>query len=151
MPVMRRVPERLVFIDGEPANATGSREQANAVKTNLTRLRGRALRGTRLTGSAPFGKWGTQTLIAGLTQDGLVAPWVIKAQWTGRLSPPMSARCWCQNCSPEPVLRRENDPPDHFLILLTSTTSPPITTPRPAKPGARPGAGFSSCHLTLPT
>lgn len=41
-------------------------------------IRRSAGRGTRLTGSAPFGKWGTQTLIAGLTQDGLVAPWVIK-------------------------------------------------------------------------
>ena len=62
MPLMRRVPERLVFMD------------ETSVKTNLTRLRGRSRRGTRLTGSAPFGKWGTQTLIAGLTQDGLVAP-----------------------------------------------------------------------------
>jgi hypothetical protein len=65
---MRRAPERLVFID------------ETSVKTNL---RGRAQRGTRLTGSAPFGKWGTQTLIAGLTQDGLVAPWVIKGAMDG--------------------------------------------------------------------
>jgi transposase len=71
MPLMRRVPERLVFID------------ETSVKTNLTRLRGRSLRGTRLTGSAPFGKWGTQTLIAGLTQNGLVAPWVIKGAMDG--------------------------------------------------------------------
>ncbi|MBS3980987.1 MAG: transposase [Rhodobacteraceae bacterium] len=71
MPVMRRVPERLVLID------------ETSVKTNLTRLRARALRGTRLTGSAPFGKWGTQTLIAGLTQDGLIAPWVIKGALDG--------------------------------------------------------------------
>ena len=71
MPLMRRVPERLVFID------------ETSVKTNLTRLRGRSVCGTRLTGSAPFGKWGTQTLIAGLTQDGLVAPWVIKGAMDG--------------------------------------------------------------------
>ena len=48
-----------------------------AVKTNLTRLRGRSLKGERLYGTAPFGKWGTQTFIAGLTQDALIAPWVI--------------------------------------------------------------------------
>src|SRR6056297_1045266 len=36
-----------------------------AVKTNLTRLRGRTLRGERLTMDAPFGSRGTQTLIAG--------------------------------------------------------------------------------------
>ena len=66
MLLMRRVPERLVFID------------ETSLKTNLTRLRGRSVRGKRLTGSAPFGEWGTQTLIAKLTQDGQVAPWVIK-------------------------------------------------------------------------
>jgi transposase len=54
-----------------------------AVKTNLTRLRGRALRGTRLVMDAPFGHWETQTLIAGLTQDGLIAPWCIKGAMDG--------------------------------------------------------------------
>ena len=49
-----------------------------AVKTNLTRLRSRAPVGERLHGTAPFGKWGTQTFIAGLTQDALIAPWVVK-------------------------------------------------------------------------
>ncbi len=65
-PRMRQEPHRLVFID------------ETAVKTNLTRLRGRAPVGERLYGTAPFGKWGTQTFIAGLTQDALIAPWVIK-------------------------------------------------------------------------
>ena len=55
-PRMRREPHRLVFID------------ETAVKTNLTRLRGRAPVGERFYGVAPFGKWGTQTFIAGLTQ-----------------------------------------------------------------------------------
>ncbi len=27
---------------------------------------------------APFGSWGTQTFIAGLTADAMIAPWVIK-------------------------------------------------------------------------
>ncbi len=53
------------------------------MKTNLTRLRGRAKRGHRLTMDAPFGSWGTQTLIAGLTQDALIAPWVIKGAMDG--------------------------------------------------------------------
>ena len=64
-PRMRQEPHRLVFID------------ETAVKTNLTRLRGRSLKGERLYGTAPFGKWGTQTFIAGLTQNALIAPWVI--------------------------------------------------------------------------
>lgn len=62
---MRQAPHRLVFID------------ETSVRTGLTRLRGRALRGLRLTGTAPFGRWQTQTFIAGLTCDALIAPWVI--------------------------------------------------------------------------
>ncbi len=54
-----------------------------AVKTNLTRLRGWATCGERLTMDAPFGNWGTQTLIAGLTHDALIAPWVIKGAMDG--------------------------------------------------------------------
>jgi len=41
------------------------------------------LRGTRLTASAPFGSWGTQTLIAGLTHADIIAPWVIKGAMDG--------------------------------------------------------------------
>lgn len=70
-PRMQHVPHRLVFID------------ETAVKTNLTRLRGRAPRGERLHGSAPFGKWRTQTFIAGLTRDGLIAPWIIDGAMNG--------------------------------------------------------------------
>jgi transposase len=65
------MPDRVVFID------------ETAVKTNLTRLRGRSRRGERLTMDAPFGSWGTQTLIAGLTQDALIAPWVIQGAMDG--------------------------------------------------------------------
>ena len=70
-PRMRQEPHRLVFID------------ETAVKTNLTRLRGRAPVGERLYGAAPFGKWGTQTFIAGLTQNALIAPWVITGAMNG--------------------------------------------------------------------
>ena len=88
------------------------------MKTNLTRLRGRSLRGTRLTGSAPFGKWGTQTLIAGLTQSGLVTPWVIKGAMDGDAFAAYVQKVLVPELQPGTVLRRENDPPDHFLILL---------------------------------
>lgn len=64
-PRMRRQPGRLVFLDETSLN------------TKMTRLRGRARRGRRLKASVPYGKWGTQTLIAGLRHDGLSAPWVI--------------------------------------------------------------------------
>lgn len=68
---MRRRPERLVFVD------------ETSVKTNMTPLRGRSLRGERLLADAPFGKWRTQTFIAGLRQDGLVAPWTVEGAMDG--------------------------------------------------------------------
>ncbi len=49
----------------------------------MTRLRGRSLRGNRLQASAPFGKWGTQTFIAGLRSWGLTAPWVLDGPMNG--------------------------------------------------------------------
>jgi chaperonin GroEL len=64
-PRMRQEIHRLVFLD-----ETGT-------TTKMTRLRGRARRGTRLRAAAPFGHWATQTFIAGLRCDGLTAPWVV--------------------------------------------------------------------------
>ena len=62
---MRKDPYRLVFVD------------ETATTTKMTRLRGRARKGTRLPGRAPFGHWHTQTFIAALRADGLTAPWII--------------------------------------------------------------------------
>ena len=62
---MRDLPQRLVFID------------ETSVKTNMTRLRGRSPIGERLFGVAPFGRWQTQTFIAGLSSNDFIAPWVI--------------------------------------------------------------------------
>jgi transposase len=68
---MCRQPGRLVFID------------ETSVKTNMTPLRGRSLRGERLIADAPFGKWQTQTFVAGLRCDELVAPWIIEGAMDG--------------------------------------------------------------------
>ena len=68
---MRKHPDRLVFID------------ETSVKTNLTHQYGRSLCGKRLEMDAPFGAWGTQTFIAGLKHDNLIAPWVIKGAMDG--------------------------------------------------------------------
>jgi transposase len=62
---MRQNPHRLIFID------------ETSTTTKMTRLRGRSLCGHRLHATAPFGHWGTQTFIAGLRCDGLIAPWVL--------------------------------------------------------------------------
>lgn len=52
-------PQKLVFIDETWA------------KTNMTRLRGRALRGHRLRAKVPYGHWKTTTLIGALDHDGI--------------------------------------------------------------------------------
>ena len=72
MPAMREAPDHLVFID------------ETSVKTNLTRTRGWGpIDSTRLEMDAPFGAWGTQTFIAGLSAQGMIAPWVIKGSMDG--------------------------------------------------------------------
>jgi len=71
LPAVSAHPERVVFID------------ETSVKTNLTRQRGWSQRGERLVMDAPFGSWGTQTFIAGLSSDALIAPWVIKGAMDG--------------------------------------------------------------------
>jgi hypothetical protein len=70
---MRKQRHWLIFID-----ETGT-------TTKMTRLRGRARRGERLNSKAPFGHWGTQTFVAGLKCDGLIAPWVIDGNGGGKL------------------------------------------------------------------
>lgn len=55
-------PGKLIFID------------ETSTKTNMVRLYGRSKRGTRLIDTSPHGHWKTSTFIAGLRQDGMVAP-----------------------------------------------------------------------------
>jgi transposase len=64
-PDMANMLERLVFID------------ETSLKTNLVKTTGWAPIGKRLIDHAPFGHWHTQTFIAGLGCDGLIAPWVL--------------------------------------------------------------------------
>ena len=68
---MRGQPARLVFVD------------ETSVKTNMAPLRGRSPRGERLLADAPFGRWHTQTFVAGLRWDGLVAPWIVDGAMDG--------------------------------------------------------------------
>ena len=68
---MRAAPDRLIFLD------------ETAVKTNMCRLRGRAPRGERLKAQAPFGKWSTQTFIAGLRCNQLIAPFLVDGAMDG--------------------------------------------------------------------
>ena len=66
-------PAHLVFID------------ETAVTTNMVRLRGRAARGVRLIGVAPFGRWETITFVAALRHNKMTAPMVFKGAMTGEM------------------------------------------------------------------
>jgi transposase len=66
-------PDRLVFID------------ETWVKTNMTRPRGRARRGTRLVATVPHGHWKTTTFLAALRTSGLTAPLVVDGAINGDL------------------------------------------------------------------
>jgi len=66
-------PERLVFIDETWA------------KTNMTRPRGRALKGQRVLASVPHGHWKTTTFLAALRTTGLTAPLVVDGAINGEL------------------------------------------------------------------
>ena len=63
--------DRLVFIDETWA------------KTNMTRARGRTLRGKRLVASVPHGHWKTTTFIGALRSSGLTAPAVFDGAING--------------------------------------------------------------------
>ena len=66
-------PARLVFID------------ETAASTKMVRLRGRCPRGVRLVGHAPHGHWKTITFVAGLRNDGMVAPLVVDGPMNGTI------------------------------------------------------------------
>jgi transposase len=64
-------PRRLVFVDETWA------------KTNMTRTRGYAPKGERLTDAAPHGHWHTTTFIGALTARGFIAPMVVEGAVNG--------------------------------------------------------------------
>jgi transposase len=67
-----QVPHRhLLFIDESGA------------KTNMTRLYGRAPRGTRVIDHVPEGRWQTTTMIAAVGRNGPQAPWVLDGPMDG--------------------------------------------------------------------
>lgn len=49
----------------------------------MTRLYGRAPRGHRVCGAAPFGHWKTMTFVAALRLDGVTAPWLLDGAMDG--------------------------------------------------------------------
>ena len=95
------MPDRVVFID------------ETAVKTNLTRRRGWAPQGERLSMDARFGSWGTQTLIAALSHNALIAPWVIKGAMDGPAFAAYIKEVLIKEIAPGTVVILDNLPTHH--------------------------------------
>ena len=83
-------PARLVFID------------ETAATTKMVRLRGRCPRGARLIGHAPHGHWKTITFVAGLRNDGMVAPFVVDGPMNGS-----TFVCYIKQCLAPTLDRRD--------------------------------------------
>lgn len=64
---------RLVFLD------------ETWIKTNMARTHGRCLKGQRLYGFVPHGRWTTLTFIAGLRCDKIIAPFIIDGPMNGEI------------------------------------------------------------------
>ena len=103
---------RLVFID------------ETAASTNMVRLRGRARRGVRLIGRAPFGAWETITFVAALRHNQMTAPMVINGAMSG----------------------------ETFLAYVEQCLVPTPTKSQASERQSRPrGRPFATCRSTRPT
>jgi transposase len=89
-------PERLVFIDETWAS------------TNMARTRGRARRGERLRAAVPHGHWKTTTFVAGLRQDGIVAPFVLDGPINRRAFETYVARVLVPELRPGDIVIMDN-------------------------------------------
>ena len=76
--------------------------------TKMARLYGRAKRGRRVVGRVPWGHWKTVTLVAGLRQDGLVAPFVIDCPMNGAIFLEYLRRCLVPVLHPGDVVVMDN-------------------------------------------
>ena len=124
-PDMANMLEMLVFID------------ETSLKTNLVKTTGWAPVGKRLVDHAPFGHWHTQTFIAGLGCDGLVAPWVLDGAMNR-----VSFETWVEH-ELAPVLKPGQ-------IVIADNLRP--TNHRALRPCSRRKATTCySCHPTPPT
>ena len=106
-------PRRMVFIDETWA------------KTNMTRIYGRSLQGSRLIEKTPCGRWQTTTFLGALRAEGFVAPLTIDGAINGTLF-----RAWVEQHL-APTLR----PGD--IVVMDNLSSHKVTGVRKAIEAAR--------------
>lgn len=88
--------EKLVFID------------ETWTATNLTRRYGRALKGKRCLGSAPYGHWQTTTFVGALRHRRLSAPMVIDGPMDGEVFLAYVRSCLCPTLAPGDIVILDN-------------------------------------------
>ena len=155
-------PARLVFIDETWAS------------TNMARMRGRAPRGQRLRAAIPYGHWKTTTLVAGLRQDGIMAPFVLDGPINRRAFETYLAKVLVPELRQGDIIIMDNlsshkGPKVKQLIEaaaqayatfpLTRPTSIPSRTPSPssrrscARPPSEPStpSGTGSASFSMPS
>src|SRR3981189_129505 len=136
-------PARLVFID-----ETGT-------STNMARLRGRAKRGRRVIGRVPWGHWKILTLLAGLRQDGITAPFVIDRAMTRAIFTEYLRQCLVPTLAPGDIVVMDNLPAHRAARCARSSRRPapscdtcrpiPPTSTRSSKP--LPNSKLTSAKL----
>ena len=100
-------PARLVFID-----------ESNA-KTNMTRLRGRTLRGKRLYASTPQSHWHTTTMICSMRWDGSTACMTIEAATDTEVFRVYVRQVLCPTLRPGDVVIMDNLSPHKSVETLS--------------------------------
>ena len=91
-------PARLIFIDETGTN------------TAMARRYGRAKRSQRLVAHIPHGHWKTMTFIAGLRNDGIIAPFVIDKPMNGDIFQTWIERCLVPDLKPGDIVVMDNLP-----------------------------------------
>lgn len=89
-------PRKLIFIDETWA------------KTNMTRLRGRALRGERLIAKVPHGHWSTSTLIGALDIRGVRCSTLVDGPVNGEIFQAFVDQVLCPQLKPGEIVVMDN-------------------------------------------
>lgn len=80
----------------------------SGAKTNMTRLYGRAPRGTRVYDRVPSGRWETTTMIAAVGRNGTQAPWVIDGPMDGAAFTVWAREVLAPTLSPSDIVVMDN-------------------------------------------
>jgi transposase len=80
----------------------------SGAKTNMTRLYGRAARGTRVHDHVPSGRWETTTMIAAIGRNGPQAPWVLDGPIDGAAFAVWAERVLAPTLMPTDIVVMDN-------------------------------------------